>query len=355
MTHSGFQDDADAVVCGRANGYAPAGEGFRRADSPDEVVGDGGLLTTLVDLARWHGFLSDGRVLGERIRDRLLTRAVLADGRVLPYAHGIVHEVVAGRPAVGHGGALEGYRAQLLHLTDDGSGVAVLANRSDADVAAIARKAVAVLSGAGTPARSRRPAPRAAKMAPGLWFSPREQTFLSATQEGARLILELGRARVPFTPAGPGEWRPESLGADITVRVDGHRLELAVGEDDWNATWYDRVKPQPDVATEGLPGTYLSHELGALATVAARHGELLLTVGATGPEPLQPVRDDLFRTPTHTLACERTDGQVSALLFSGARMRRVRFQPTPVAAARGFPVSLGGPVPPDPERGTATA
>jgi CubicO group peptidase (beta-lactamase class C family) len=349
MTQSRFQDDAGLVVPGRATGYSAAaaagGGGFRRADSPDEVVGDGGLLTTLVDLARWHGFLADGRVLGKHVRDRLLERAVLIDGRVLPYALGLQHDLVAGRRAVGHGGSIDGYRAHLLHLPEDGWGIAVLANRSDADVAAVARQAVAAVLGVPTSPPAARPA--ATTEAPaGLWFSTREQTFVETAQEADALVLSLGAARVRFVPAAPAAWRPEILGADITLLVDDARLQLALGDDDWNATTYDRVVPDARARVDGLVGTYLSRELGAVAVVAAAPGGLVLTVGAAREQPLHAVQDDLLRTPTHTVRPERDqDGAVTALLLSGSRMRAVRFDTAPRAVAAGFPVSAGGPLP----------
>lgn len=345
MTRSRFQDDAGLVVPGRATGYAAAGGGFRRADSPDEVVGDGGLLTTLVDLARWHGFLADGRVLGKRVRDRLLERAVLSDGRVLPYALGLQHDVVAGRPAVGHGGSIEGYRAHLLHLPEEGWGIAVLANRSDADVAAVARSAVAALLAAPA-APPARPAVPVTGSPAGLWFSATEQTFLSTSLEEDTLVLSLGPGRIRFGPVAPGAWRPEGVGADLTLHVSDTRLRLVLGQDDWNATTYDRVVPEEGTPVDGLVGTYLSRELGALAVVGATATGLVLTVGAAREQPLHPVGGDLLRTSTHTVRCERDgDGAVAALLLSGARMRAVRFDVAPRAVAVGFPVSAGGPLP----------
>ena len=96
----------------------------------------------------------------------------------------------------------------------------------------------------------------------------------------------------------------------------------------------------------GLSGTYLSVELGALATVTSGAGSLTVAVGAAEPQALSPVYDDLLRTSSYTVRLERDGpGAVRALLLSGGRMRGVRVDAAPGTTAVGFPVSLGGPVP----------
>lgn len=96
--------------------------------------------------------------------------------------------------------------------------------------------------------------------------------------------------------------------------------------------------PDARARVDGLVGTYLSRELGAVAVVAAAPCRLVLTVGAAGEQPLHAVSDDLLRTPTHTVRPERDQAEaVTALLFSGSRMRAVRFDTAPGAVAAGFP------------------
>ncbi|WSB67164.1 serine hydrolase [Streptomyces decoyicus] len=94
---------------------------IRRADTEECVVGDGGLATSVADLAHRLGFLADGRVLGADIRAALLERAVLADGTVHPYALGVYHFTVGGKAAYGHAGSVDGYRSQLLYVPETGS------------------------------------------------------------------------------------------------------------------------------------------------------------------------------------------------------------------------------------------
>jgi CubicO group peptidase (beta-lactamase class C family) len=54
MANTHFNDDLTAVVKNRVVSYAPVGNGrFRQFVKTIEAVGDGNLLTTVEDLAKW--------------------------------------------------------------------------------------------------------------------------------------------------------------------------------------------------------------------------------------------------------------------------------------------------------------
>ncbi|WP_433347432.1 serine hydrolase domain-containing protein [Microtetraspora malaysiensis] len=71
MDDTVYRDDASVPLPRMAFGYAA---GPVRADTEEGAVGDGGLVTSVSQLAPWFGFLADGRVLGTRLRDALLER-----------------------------------------------------------------------------------------------------------------------------------------------------------------------------------------------------------------------------------------------------------------------------------------
>jgi CubicO group peptidase (beta-lactamase class C family) len=354
MTTSRFQDDGSAIVPDRAGGYRKDDEGFHRADSLDSAPGDGGLLTTVTDLARWHAFLASGDVLGEPIRDRLLSRAVLSDGRTIRYALGIEHQIVAGHPAVGHGGAIDGFRADFVQLLDEPLGVAVLANRSDGQVARIARTAVAVALALDE--NSDHPAVRRSRPGSqpdgveGLWYSATSDTFIEArVVDAGRMEIGIGELSIAFVLGNDGEWAAEGLGVDIRARVAGDELalfeydgpaELADG-DDGDVGRYVRV--QRSATTTGgadLVGRYYSAELTAMAQVDGEPSRHTLTLGLGRPVPLEVIADDLYRTPSHTVHV--LDGG-TALSVSTGRARGIRFDRLPAdVRPLGVPLCLQG-------------
>ena len=50
MTHTHFHDDHNHIVANRATGYAPEGEGYRISQTTLDMVGDGGVFTSIEDL-----------------------------------------------------------------------------------------------------------------------------------------------------------------------------------------------------------------------------------------------------------------------------------------------------------------
>ncbi|MFD7617232.1 serine hydrolase domain-containing protein [Streptomyces sp. NPDC059802] len=110
------RDGSSEVLPRFAYGYGNDDGVIRRADTDERVVGDGGLATSVADLAHWLGFLADRRVLGADIRAALLERTVLADGTVHPYALNVHHFTVGGKAAYGRAGSVDGYRSQLLYV-----------------------------------------------------------------------------------------------------------------------------------------------------------------------------------------------------------------------------------------------
>lgn len=62
MTHSHFHDDHNHIVPGRATGYAPTDVGYRISVTTLDMVGDGGVFTTVEDLALWVDALNHDRL-----------------------------------------------------------------------------------------------------------------------------------------------------------------------------------------------------------------------------------------------------------------------------------------------------
>jgi len=136
MERTHFSDDRDELVPDRALGYERGPDGaWRLSLTPLELVGDGGVFTTVGDLFRWTQELRLGRaervgVLSADGVRRQLKPFTLGEGRG-DYAFGLLIERVADGTLVSHGGAFVGYRADCLHCPEAGWGVAVLFNRAD--------------------------------------------------------------------------------------------------------------------------------------------------------------------------------------------------------------------------------
>lgn len=134
MTDTHYHDRFHEVVPDRAVGYAPDPEdGYRISTTTLEMVGDGGVFTTVEDLAKWDRNFYTHEVGGEAIQELIHTTGTLEDGSELEYAFGLVVSDYRGLTMVSHGGSFVGYRAEMIRFPDPEFTVIVLANRADAN------------------------------------------------------------------------------------------------------------------------------------------------------------------------------------------------------------------------------
>ena len=127
-THRRVIDDP-AMAIGymvRTNGGSP-----REAPSLPSALwdnGDGGLVSTAEDMAKWDMALSAGIVVTQRSIDEMYRRTKLNSGKEVDYGYGMVVNVVGKHRIIGHGGGRPGVAANFTRWLDDGISVAVLAN-----------------------------------------------------------------------------------------------------------------------------------------------------------------------------------------------------------------------------------
>ena len=133
MTHTHFHDDHNEVVARRATGYSPTDDGFRINVTTLDMVGDGGVFTTVEDWVAWDRNLETGAVGGAEWVALMHQRGVLNSGDTIPYAFGISHGEHRGLATVGHGGAWVGYRAGMTRYPETGYAFIALCNGSHID------------------------------------------------------------------------------------------------------------------------------------------------------------------------------------------------------------------------------
>ena len=130
MRQTRFKHPPD-IVAHRASGYVDAGGEFRHGEPlrPTMIAPSGGILTTVVDLARWDAALWSGRLLKPATLDLMRQPARLNDGK--PGVSGIAwfSDVFHGHALVLHNGStVAGFSSVIYHYLSDRLTVAVLCN-----------------------------------------------------------------------------------------------------------------------------------------------------------------------------------------------------------------------------------
>ncbi len=146
MSNTHFHDDHSHIVPQRATGYAPADSGFRISMTALEMVGDGGVFTSVEDLLQWDRFFYGATAADPPIDQpgafwaTMLSRGVLNTGDTLDYALGLAHGEYRGLKVISHGGAFVGFRAELMRFPDQRFTVICLCNLSRTNPTASARQ-----------------------------------------------------------------------------------------------------------------------------------------------------------------------------------------------------------------------
>jgi CubicO group peptidase (beta-lactamase class C family) len=226
MSRTHFHDDHRLVVPGRATAYgAREGGGFGIEMSDFEQTGDGAVMSTVEDLARWDANFYTGKVGGKALVEMLRTPGRLNDGKPLDYALGLGLGRSGALAFEAHGGSWAGYRAQMLRIPERRLTVVVLANLAEIDPSDLAWKVAAVMlpgelkrdpesrpasrpgaQGEGAPADLS--AEEAASIA-GLYESEELAVVYEIAREGGGLVVRLrGRGKaLPLVPEARDRFR----------------------------------------------------------------------------------------------------------------------------------------------------
>ncbi|MES1241747.1 MAG: serine hydrolase [Acidobacteriota bacterium] len=128
------------IVPNRADGYREEDGRLRNQDwvSPSlNTTADGALYLTVLDLAKWDAALYTEKLLRKPALDLLWTPVKLNSGKTAPYGFGWFVGSTNGHRLIRHGGAWQGFTADISRYVDDKLTVIVLANRSGANPDAI--------------------------------------------------------------------------------------------------------------------------------------------------------------------------------------------------------------------------
>ena len=128
MSHTRWRDDFTRLVPERAQAYTREDDGWHLAMPFEDVVGPGGLLTTVGDWLIWNDALAT-RKLGAALVDSLTRRMRLTSGREIQYARGLMVLSHRGVTEISHSGSTAGYSTYLARYPDRGNlSIAVLCN-----------------------------------------------------------------------------------------------------------------------------------------------------------------------------------------------------------------------------------
>lgn len=141
MKHTHFHDNHKQIVKNRASGYSPKDEeGFRINMTTLDMIGDGGIFTTIEDILIWDRAFYKSEILSKEFWDLMLLQGKLNNSELLPAASGLFIGKYKGLKTVSHAGAFAGFKAELLRFPEQKTTIVLFANRSDTNPSNMAFK-----------------------------------------------------------------------------------------------------------------------------------------------------------------------------------------------------------------------
>jgi CubicO group peptidase (beta-lactamase class C family) len=154
MTSTVAWETGEPAIPHRALGYTETPTGYRLADqSPvSAVLGDGGIYSSVHDLAAWSRALDAHKIVGGRLHDLVWSPATLTDRAATHYGFGWFVDRDAGDARAFHHGETSGFTNYIVKYLDRRLTVVILTNRRGGAPAAIAAT-LAALPGLRTASR----------------------------------------------------------------------------------------------------------------------------------------------------------------------------------------------------------
>jgi len=133
MMNTVFREDHTALIPRRATAYDSGSGGFRVRVPGFDLIGDGGLFTTVADLTKWDPTTLDRVLNVQGLSAMMLTPGRLTSGETQFYAMGLNLGTYRGLPIVRHAGSYGGYRAEYAVVPSANLTVALLCNSRGAE------------------------------------------------------------------------------------------------------------------------------------------------------------------------------------------------------------------------------
>jgi CubicO group peptidase (beta-lactamase class C family) len=349
MKSSHFHDDHTHIVPYRADGYAPSEDGFSISMTTLDMVGDGGVYSTVEDFLLWDRNFYDNKLGtgGDELIRLVTTPGQLNSGDEMTYAFGLDAVEHRGLPMIAHGGAFVGFRADTIRFPEQQLSVVVYCNRADANPDQRSRKVAAlyladVMDPEDEPAAESSektdgtpvPAARLKSLSGRYWDDERRSAW-EVVWSDDKLHLALSDEdhleMIPLT-ADRFAIRSPWLDAEVTFkeRADGG-LQMAVSTEGSNEPrLFERFVPrEPSLQDlEAYAGTYTSDELGVSYALDVEDGSLVFRIVRHEAHELEPLFGEVFSNSDYgTFEFRRAaDGAVDGFVLDAGRVRNLEFE-----------------------------
>jgi CubicO group peptidase (beta-lactamase class C family) len=349
ITH--FYDDFTRVVKNRAIGYFPKEKGgYGIAVYLFDLVGDGGLLTSVEDLFLWDQNFYHNKLgkQGQKLIEQILTPGTLNDGKKLDYAFALGIGEYKGLKMISHGGSWAGYRSQLLRFPGQQFSVICLSNLAGFNPTGMAKKVVDIyLADHFTETPKDKPTSAKAKIVKlpeselkdktGAYRNPQNGDILHIIYEEKKLKVKSSSGFVfQIVPLSREEFQSADAPVDIGLtflkpdKSDEKIMKVEVKIEGREPVVYELITlaaPSLDQLQE-YAGNYYSEELEVTYKLFVKEDKLFFQSGyAIEGSQLEPTLKDEFQVPGANVKFNRDNqGKILGFTVDTGRVQNIGFE-----------------------------
>lgn len=336
MSKTFFDDDRSRLLKNKVMSYTQGPTGWAPQHSTMTVVGDGGLITTLDDFAKWDANFYANK-LGQGSADffkPMLTPGKLASGRDLPYGFGMFLDKHRDQVRQQHGGTWLGYQSMAARLPEKRITVLTFGNDGSPLAPQLADQALDVMLGIEPEAEEASEkvtlSDEQIERVLGDWLIAGTVNLkLFKNAEGALMLEVPGQPPYPVFAKSPSELFLEV--APVTIKFEE-------AEGPFQKAVFTQGAPAPMARAAGfkpsaeqlasLAGRWEAPEIGAIWVLTVKDDALMLSIEGEPESTAVPLKDENTLTlGVLTIRFERdADGKVTTGKMDAGRAKGMILQ-----------------------------
>lgn len=342
MTNTRFGEDRTEVIPGRVRSYRQDPFSvWRLQESLVQIAGDGGVVTTIGDFAKWDANFRQNRLgKGDQALIKRMETTTAPMGPGMRYALGLMIDSFRGVNRIQHGGDWLGFNAQYSRYPEKGVSVFSFGNDGTQLGKSLNDKAAAIVMNLPEP-----PAPTGATV---VNLTPAQQAkFVGSWQlkgpAQMALTVSVTDGKLSFQAAGQPAL-PMQARSESKLFLETPPIELEFTKADANGLWIEgkgfqtlpngakveftltrgeSFKPSAELLA-ALAGVYYAPDLKTNYEFEVRSGRLMIFFNEAWT-PVTVESEKQLSLGGITMAVERSaDGKVAAVVLSAGRANGIR-------------------------------
>jgi len=344
MINTYVEDNYSRIVPNNATSYYNSeNNGFIRAVEYWGYVGSGNMHSTSTDLLKWLANFSNPQSAWKAHFDQLQTLDTLNNGEENSYAFGVGIGDFIGVKSVGHGGAIGGFRSNVVTYPEKELNIVVLTNFSRSSAGQKVNSISEILLGnkvdetsdnSNNPVKTIKLSKKALKKYEGNYWNNKDNYARKIYLKNDTLrYFRSENSESPITPIGKNEFQMLGVTVDLKVKFDlkENQSIMIVTIDDGAPIYSQKYEPTKTTKDElsSYIGEFYSPELETTYIISLENDTLSWHHSRHGDFKMKRIKKDILEGiwPLSITKFKRDEkGNISGILVSNGRVRNLWFK-----------------------------